>query len=81
MIFFFLTCNKNFVVKKSQESMGISNTIFFCFSLHFPVCSTRVKALPHVTISSTMDFNVAEIASARASSTKSLTISLRVAGP
>ena len=31
--------------------------------------------------SSTMVFNVAEIASARASSTKSLTISLRVAGP
>ena len=31
--------------------------------------------------SSTMDFNVAKIASARASSTKSLTISLRVAGP
>ena len=30
--------------------------------------------------SSTMDFNVAEIASARASSTKSLTVSLRVAG-
>ena len=31
--------------------------------------------------SSTMVFNVAKIASARASSTKSLTISLRVAGP
>ena len=37
----------------------------------------HLKALPHVTISSTMDFNVAKIASARASST----ISLRVAGP
>ena len=36
-----------------------------------------IKALPYVTISSTMDFNVAKIASARASST----ISLRVAGP
>ena len=42
--------------------------------LHY---STDLKALPHVTISSTMDFNVAKIASARASST----ISLRVAGP
>ena len=46
-----------------------------------------LKALPHVTISSTisststMDFNVAKIASARASSTISLTKSLRVAGP
>ena len=39
--------------------------------------SIRLKALPHIT----MDFNVAKIASARASSTKSLTISLRVAGP
>ena len=41
--------------------------------------------MPHITISSTilstMDFNVAKIASARASSTKSLTMSLRVAGP
>ena len=36
-----------------------------------------LKALPHVT----MDFNVAKIASARASSTISLTLSLRVAGP
>ena len=36
-----------------------------------------VKAMPYVTISSTMDFNVAKIASARASSAKSL----RVAGP
>ena len=42
---------------------------------------TRVKALPHVMISSTMDFNVAKIASARASSTISLTLSLRVSGP
>ena len=41
----------------------------------------RVKALPHVTISSTMVFNVAKIASARSSSTISLTKSLRVAGP
>ena len=40
-----------------------------------------LKALPHVTISSTMVFNVAKIASARASSTISLTKSLRVAGP
>ena len=41
-----------------------------------------VMALPHVTISSTtMVFNVAKIASARASSTISLTKSLRVAGP
>ena len=40
-----------------------------------------VKALPHVTISSTMVFKVAKIASARASSTISLTKSLRVAGP
>ena len=48
-------------------------------------CLSEDKAMPHVTISSTisstMDFNVAKIASARASSTKSLTISLRVAGP
>ena len=36
-----------------------------------------LKALPHVTISSTMAFNIAKIASARASST----LSLRVAGP
>ena len=43
--------------------------------------STCLKALPHVTISSTMVFNVAKIASARASSTISLTKSLRVAGP
>ena len=41
----------------------------------------RLKALPHVTISSTMVFNVAKIESARASSTISLTKSLRVAGP
>ena len=43
-----------------------------------------LKALPHVTISSTISstvFNVAKIASARASSTISLTKSLRVAGP
>ena len=45
------------------------------------VANTRLKALPHVTISSTMVFNVAKIASARASSTISLTKSLRVAGP
>ena len=37
--------------------------------------------MPHVTISSTMAFNVAKIASARASLTISLTKSLRVAGP
>ena len=46
---------------------------------------TTLKALPHVrissTISSTMVFNVAKIASARASLTISLTKSLRVAGP
>ena len=40
-----------------------------------------LKALPYVTISSTLGFNVAKIASARASSTISLTKSLRVAGP
>ena len=43
---------------------------------HYPF-----KALPHVTISSTMVFNVAKIASAHSSSTISLTKSLRVAGP
>ena len=37
--------------------------------------------MPHVTISSTMAFNVAKIASARASLTISLTTSLRVVGP
>ena len=40
-----------------------------------------LKAMPHVTISSTMAFNVAKIASARASLTISLTKSLRVAVP
>ena len=40
-----------------------------------------LKAMPHVTISSTMAFNVAKIASVRASLTISLTKSLRVAGP
>ena len=47
--------------------------------LHYSL--TSLKDLPHVTISSTMVFNVAKIASARASSTISLTKSLRVAGP
>ena len=40
----------------------------------------RGPGMPHVTISSTMAFNVAKIASARASLTISLTKSLRVAG-
>ena len=41
----------------------------------------QLKALSHLTISSTMAFNVAKIASARALLTISLTKSLRVAGP
>ena len=45
--------------------------------------STRawLQAMPRVTISSTMDFNVASIASSTSIVTKSLMISLRVAGP
>ena len=53
------------------------HNMFLCSILSAP----RVKAMPHVTISSTMAFNVAKIASARASLTISLTKSLRVAGP
>ena len=41
------------------------------------LCGAAFKALPHVT----MDFNIAKIGSARASSTISSTLSLRVAGP
>ena len=40
-----------------------------------------LKALTHVTISSTMAFNVAKISSSARIVTKSSTISLRVAGP
>ena len=70
----------------------MSMTTFSHYYIAFSDCVCRlkttltfVKALPHVTISSTisstMVFNVAKIASARASSTISLTKSLRVAGP
>ena len=53
---------------------------FFWDCNFFQLCKA-LKALPHVTISSTMVFNVAKIALAHASSTISLTKSLRVAGP
>ena len=79
--------NFRVVTGKDDNCSGFSNAKFAIRSACRLSCLVtrervhRVKALPHVTISSTMVFNMAKIASARASSTISLTKSLRVAGP
>ena len=79
-----------FFNNKFNIVFGLNLTLVYTFPMcmawrfHFPIRNYDFKALPHVTISSpissTMVFNVAKIASARASSTISLTKSLRVAG-
>ena len=76
-------------VGKHESSCNLARTTFYFVltllsvwtGLHRHVSALALKAMPHVTISSTMTmaFNVAKIASARASLTISLTKSLRVA--
>ena len=69
-----------------QSTMTCEDMWLFSQPWQVRICDCSVnhywiKALPHVTISSTMACNVAKIGSSASSVMKSSTISLRVAGP